>query len=171
MARKMPKFTDTTSWEQAELLMQPAFIRLLDHIRKQLDLSTWKGTYQDVLIWPEGTPDEIKARVIQLRQQVEVAVPSVSAEIEQALAHLPNPYPGYILCLTHQNQQVNFDLWELCYQVCFRHWNSSVAQSENQEVEIDTNLIEEDTGDVDWTLLDAKARQLVEKIFASLPAG
>jgi len=32
----MPKFSNITSWEQAELLMQPAFIRIIDHIRKQL---------------------------------------------------------------------------------------------------------------------------------------
>ena len=65
----MPKFADITSWEQAELLMQPAFIRIIDQIRKQLEESTWKGTYQDVLIWSTGTTEETKAIVTQLLQQ------------------------------------------------------------------------------------------------------
>ncbi len=43
-----PKFKNTMAWEQAEILMQPAFIRIIDNIRKQLDQSSWQGTYQDV---------------------------------------------------------------------------------------------------------------------------
>ncbi|MBV8883718.1 MAG: hypothetical protein JO235_06915, partial [Chroococcidiopsidaceae cyanobacterium CP_BM_RX_35] len=66
-----PKIPNTTVWQQAELLMQPAFIRIIDHIRKHLDQSTWKGTYQDVLIWPDRTTDETKAMVNQLLQRME----------------------------------------------------------------------------------------------------
>ncbi|NET46550.1 hypothetical protein [Okeania sp. SIO2B3] len=43
-----PKINNITAWKQAELLMQPAFIRLLDHIRKKLDNSVWQGDYQEV---------------------------------------------------------------------------------------------------------------------------
>lgn len=43
-----PKINDIISWRQAELLMQPAFIRILDHIRKKLENSVWKGTYQEI---------------------------------------------------------------------------------------------------------------------------
>ncbi|NEP42062.1 MAG: hypothetical protein F6K25_27805 [Okeania sp. SIO2G4] len=43
-----PKINNITAWRQAELLMQPAFIRLLDHIRKKLDNSVWQGDYQEV---------------------------------------------------------------------------------------------------------------------------
>ncbi|MDE5096687.1 MAG: hypothetical protein O4804_21495 [Trichodesmium sp. St11_bin5] len=43
-----PKINNIIAWEQAELLMQPAFIRILDHIRKKLENSTWKGTYEEV---------------------------------------------------------------------------------------------------------------------------
>ena len=45
-----PKITNAIAWEQAELLMQPALIRLIDNIRKQLDESIWTGTYQEVHI-------------------------------------------------------------------------------------------------------------------------
>jgi len=62
-----PKITDTVAWHQAELLMQPAFIRVIDQIRMQLDESAWR-TYQNVLIWPVGTTDETKAIVTELLQ-------------------------------------------------------------------------------------------------------
>jgi len=53
----------------------------------QLDESAWKGTYQNVLIWP-GTTDETKAIVTELLQQFE-ASPTELAEIEQTLAQMP----------------------------------------------------------------------------------
>lgn len=43
-----PKFKTVLAWEQAQLLMQPAYIRVIDNIRKQLEESPWKGTYQEV---------------------------------------------------------------------------------------------------------------------------
>ena len=43
-----PKFKSTLEWEQAQLLMQPALIRVIDNIRKQLDASSWEGNYQEV---------------------------------------------------------------------------------------------------------------------------
>lgn len=163
-----PKITDPVVWQQAEVLMQPAFIRVIDHIRKQLDESAWKGTYQNVLIWPEGTTEETKARVTDLVQQSSGASPELTAEIEMAITSLPTPQPGYQLTLQHEDQQFSFDLWELCYQICFRHYSSLLSESPNYKVEIDTSLIEE-TGDVNWQLLDTKAEEIVERMFASLP--
>jgi hypothetical protein len=45
-----PQFKDTVAWEQAQLLMQPAFIRIIDNIRKELDNSSWQGTYRETQI-------------------------------------------------------------------------------------------------------------------------
>ncbi len=164
-----PKITDTVAWQQAELLMQPAFIRVIDHIRKHLDQSAWKGTYQNVLIWQAGTTDETKAIVTQLLQQMEAASPEELDKIEQALTQLPTPHPGYHLCLQRQGlQQVSVDLWELCYQVCFSNYSPSIDDPASREVQIDTSLIDE-TGDVDWQRLDAKAEELIEQVFANLP--
>ena len=157
----LPKITDSLTWQQAEMLMQPAFIRVIDRIRQQLDVSDWKGTYQDELIWPDGTTDETKLRVTQLLQQLEGATVEQAAAIEKAIAQLPTPHPGYYLRLQRQDRQVEVDLWELCYQICFHHYHSF-------PVEIDNSLIDE-TGDVDWQRLDAKAKQLVEQMFANLP--
>ncbi|MGE5656483.1 MAG: hypothetical protein ACM37W_07700 [Actinomycetota bacterium] len=124
-----PKITNMIAWQQAELLMQPAMIRVIDNIRKQLEQSAWTGTYQEV----------------------------------------QTPVPGYQLCLKYQNYELCFDIWELCYQICFTNYLPSHSQTESTEVEIDTSLIEASTGDVDWNRLDEKARQVVEAIFATLP--
>ncbi|ARV62468.1 hypothetical protein BZZ01_30990 [Nostocales cyanobacterium HT-58-2] len=158
-----PKIRNSVAWQQAELLMQPAFIRVVDNIRKLLDVSSWTGTYQDVLIWPTGTTDETKAIVTKLLQDLEAATPEQALEIRETLSPLPIPHPGYHLCLQRQEQTVSIDLWELCYQVCFRSYISG-----DETVEIDTSLIDEN-GDVEWQRLDAKAKELVEQVFANLP--
>jgi hypothetical protein len=147
--------------------MQPAFIRIIDHIRKQLDQSAWQGTYENVLIWSPDTTEEIKTRVILLLQELDGASPERTAEIESAIADLPTPQPGYQLSLQNQDQQYNFDLWELCYQVCFQQYNTDPTLS-HDFVEIDTSLIDE-AGEVDWQRLDAKAGKAVEQMFGSLP--
>ncbi|MEG4501146.1 hypothetical protein QUB05_28905 [Microcoleus sp. F10-C6] len=123
-----PKITSPIAWQQAELLMQPAMIRVLDNIRKQLEESVWTGTYKEVQI----------------------------------------PIPGYQLILEHQGEQLSVDIWELCYRVCFVNYQPAHTQIQSQEVVIDTSLIDDETGDVDWNRLDAKASQLIQEIFANL---
>lgn len=123
-----PKFKNMVAWHQAELVMQPALIRIIDQIRKQLESTTWKATYRDV----------------------------------QA------PIPGYEMCLEGNGKEVCVNIWELCYQVCFLDYTATHTELESQEVEIDTNLIDE-VGEVDWQYLDTKAQRLVAQLFASLP--
>jgi hypothetical protein len=156
-----PKITDSNVWQQAEILMQPAFIRLIDNIRKQLDVSSWKGTYQDVLVWTPGTSDETKAMVTSLVEELETATPERTENIRQTLAKLPMPHPGYHLCLQRQEQRQEVDIWELCYQVCFQNYPSE------QPVSIDTSLIDEQ-GEVDWNTLDSKTKQIVDTMFQNL---
>ncbi|MEB3338734.1 MAG: hypothetical protein VKJ46_14790 [Leptolyngbyaceae bacterium] len=164
-----PKFADAIAWEQAELLMQPVFIRLIDNLRKQLEQSDWKGTYQDVPIWAEEIPEEIKAKVSKLQEKLKTASPEQAVEIERALAHLPSPLPGYQLCLQKQDQQINIDLWDLCYQICFQNYQiPRPPEVVDILVEIDTSLIDE-TGEVDWQQLDTKAQRIVGQVFANLP--
>ncbi len=161
-----PKINNSVTWQQAEILMQPAFIRVIDNIRKQLDVSAWAGTYHDVLIWPASTTDETKAIVTQLLQELETATPEQADEIRKTISGLPMPHPGYHLRLQRQEQQVNIDLWELCYQVCFLNYSPDDPNAESSE--IDTSLIDE-MGEVDWLSLEAKTKELVEEVFASLP--
>ncbi|MDZ7962198.1 MAG: hypothetical protein RMY34_30735 [Aulosira sp. DedQUE10] len=161
-----PKINNSVAWQQAEILMQPAFIRVVDNLRKQLDVSSWKGTYHDVLIWPASTTDQTKAIVTQLLQEIETATSEKADEIRQTLSHLPTPHPGYHLRLQRQEQQVNIDLWELCYQVCFLDYSPDNPNSAGAD--IDTSLFDE-MGEVDWQHLEAKTRELVEQVFADLP--
>jgi hypothetical protein len=124
-----PKFKNMAAWQQAELLMQPALIRIVDQVGKQVEETNWKATYKDV----------------------------------------QDPIPGYELCLEGNGTSVCVDVWELCFQVCFRDYTPTHAELESQEVDIDTTLIDE-TGDVDWQSIDTKAQRLVAQVFASLPA-
>ena len=125
-----PKFKTALAWQQAELLMQPCLIRLLDNIRKYLELSEWEGSYENV----------------------------------------QTPVPGYHLFLKREDNTVKFDVWELCYQICFINYQQSHTEAESKEVDIDTSLIDEDNeNEVDWTKLDMKAKQLVQDMFSSLP--
>jgi hypothetical protein len=160
----LPKITNPAVWKQAEMLMQPSFIRIVDNLRKHLDVSSWTGVYADVLIWPPGTTDEVKALVTNLLQDLEAATPERVEEIRGTLAHLPVPHPGYHLRLQRQEQHVSIDLWDLCYQVCFLNYSS-----ENDYVVIvDTSLIDE-FGEVDWQKLEEKTKGLVGQVFANLP--
>lgn len=157
-----PKFATIVAWQQAELLMQPTFIRVIDNLRKQLEQSTWQGTYRDAPVWADNTPETVKATVIQLQEQLKTAMPEQAEDIQQALSKLPIPAPGYELCLKQDDRQFNVDLWELCYQVCF------LPHADDQPVEVDPSLLDE-TGEVDWNQLDDKTKALVEQIFENLP--
>lgn len=164
----MPKFADIRAWEQAELLMQPVFIRVLDNIRKQLEQTTWQGSYQETPVWAEGIPEETQAQVLALQQQLATATAAEAEAIEEQLARLPSPQMSYLLCLKKGERQITIDIWQLCYQICFRNYSPVLnAMDQDMIVTIDTSLID-DTGDIDWLKLDEKARYLIEQIFSSL---
>ena len=161
----IPKITSSEAWQQAELLMQPTFIRVIDNIRKQLDASDWDGTYQNVQVWPDGTTPEDKVRVTQLQKELETAHPEELAAIQAALDGLPKPFPGYELWLTRNDNRITIDLWQLCYQICFSNYHP--LQTVSVPVEVDLTLISK--GEVDWHRLDEKAQDCVDSIFARLP--
>lgn len=171
----MPRFQDLATWQQAEQLMQPAFIRLIDNLRKQLEKSTWKGTYEEMPVWAEAVSVEVQSRVAQLQEALKTASADEAIAIEAALAQLPSSYPGYHLHLQQQEHRVTVDLWSLCYQICFQNYDAAIGTSHapeesgsSQGVKIDVDLFDE-AGDVDWHRLDQKTQQLVEQTFANLP--
>ncbi|MGF1537660.1 MAG: hypothetical protein ACFB4J_14430 [Elainellaceae cyanobacterium] len=157
-----PRFATADAWEQANLLMQPAFIRVVDNLRKQLERSPWQGAYRDVLVWPEGTEEAERRRVLHLQEALKAASSAEVADIQASLSQMPQPYPGYELCLTQGEQEVTVELWQLCYRICFLNYGEGAAAV------VDAELIDE-VGDVDWPQLDAKAKLLIEEIFAGLP--
>jgi hypothetical protein len=44
----LPKIKDIATWQQAELVMQPAFIRIVDHIRQNLESCAWQESYEEI---------------------------------------------------------------------------------------------------------------------------
>ncbi len=167
----MPKFANSQAWHQAEQLMQPALIRVIDNIRKQLEDSGWQERYADKQVWPEGTSPEQQQTVLDLQAQLQQAETDNSdpAPLQQALAQLPQPYPGYELQLSQAGQPDQaIDLWTLCYQVCFQNYDPT--QAATAPVEIDADLLD-DAGEVDWNVLDEKAQGVVQAVFERLPKG
>ncbi len=158
-----PKITDIVKWQQLELLMQPAFIRLVDNIRKQLEQTDWSGSYQTIESWPEGTTTDVKAKVNLLQQQLEAATPEQAIELSQSLSDLPQPELIYQLCLKKQDHQLEVNLWDLCYQICFDHYDTSSEQV-GEAAQVDPSLID-CSGEVNWDCLDLKARRVVETLF------
>lgn len=166
-----PKINDLTTWNQAELLMQPAFIRLIDNFRKAVEGTDWESRYEDLQDWPEGTSEAQKARWSELSAMLETTQPLDLAAVEAELAALPSPELSYRLNLERETHQIQFDLWQLCYQVCFRSYVPGLPSDtgeETQNVEIDSQLLNAQ-GEVDWVALDAKVLTIVEPIMRSLP--
>lgn len=161
------KFATLESWEQAERLMQPAFIRVIDNIRKHLEQSSWHGTYEDVQVWPDDTPPETRQRVLKLQDKLADADPNEVGDIQRTLETLPQPFPGYELCLTQADHRIHVDLWDLCYHICFSNYGVDEGDR-TTPVEVDQTLFDE-TGEVDWHQLDAKARDRIAAIFDQLP--
>ncbi len=173
----MPKFQDQVTWQQAEQVMQPSLIRVIANVGKRLELlPDWQGTYEDVEVWEADVDEATKAQVMELRSSLETATAETVDQIRQSLAQLPAPYPGYQLRLKNGEQEVAVELWDLCFQICFRNydsatgtsWTRGFGQGKSQGVQVDTDLFK-DNGDVDWVVLDGKAQQVVERVFANLP--
>ena len=124
-----PKFTSELAWQQAEFLMQPIYIRIIDRIRQQSEVSTWKVTYEEIR----------------------------------------DPHPINYLCLESAGKLLKYDIWDLCYQVCFLNYDGSHSDAQSQIVEIDTSLIDMEAQTPDWHRLDHKAKDVIANIFEHLP--
>ncbi|MDR9405282.1 MAG: hypothetical protein RI580_17835, partial [Halothece sp. Uz-M2-17] len=88
----------------------------------------------------------------------------------ESYQEVQTPIPGYELCLSFQEKEFKVHLWELCFEICFKDYQrDSVPQDSELNVDVDTSLLDSETGDVNWENLDAKVKQQVEQLFASLP--
>lgn len=125
-----PKFASELAWQQAEFLMQPIYIRIIDRIRQQSEISTWAVSYEEV----------------------------------------QTPHPTNYLCLKSANGLLKFDIWDLCYQVCFLNYHGSHSEIGSQVVEVDASLIDMEAQTPDWTRLDNKARDVIVRVFENLPS-
>ena len=130
-----PTFKTPLAWEQTNVLMQPILLRVIDLLRKELEVSEWKGTYHEV----------------------------------------QTPIPGYHLNLSHNNQSVTVDIWQLCFKICFVNYTPSLLvddkttnAQDTEAVDVDTRLIDQ-VGEIDWQQLETKTKQQISHLFASLP--
>ncbi len=115
-----PKFKNIQEYEKAQILMQPIFIRVLDNIRKQSEISQWQSSYQEI----------------------------------------NEPFPSYLLSVKKGDELTEYNVWELCFKVCFK----SYQINQNQSVETDENLIDE-TGEINWEAIENKTQKLITDIF------
>lgn len=159
----MLKFETPQARQLADQLLQPALIRIIDNIRKQLETSDWQGTYQETQIWPEGTQESTLQRFKELQAQLSQATPAAADVIRLELTQLPQPFPGYELHLTKAEQACMVDVWHLCYCVCFQAYPVN-----DGPVHIDESIIDQELNDVDWLVLDNKAKAIVEDVFNQL---
>jgi hypothetical protein len=147
-----PAFKTALAWEQANLLLQPIMIRVIDNLRKQLEDSPWQGDYREIHLPYPGhqllltrNDHRIVVDIWQLCYQVcflDYPVPlalSPRSDAEGSLDKAGDIDP---------DMDLNID--------------------SDINVDIDTHLID-DTGEVDWQQLETKTQQLLRKFFASLP--
>lgn len=158
-----PTFATPLARAQVEQLMQPALIRVIDNIRKQLESSDWQGKYEEKLIWPEGTTTEQQQEYAALQKGLHGVPPEEHDRVAALIAKLPQPSPLYTLRLTQPNRADQaVDIWALCYRVC-----ASKEVQEGKAITADASLFDE--GEVDWRQLDDKTKALVESVFKALP--
>ena len=124
----VPKFKDELAYQQADFLMQPIYIRIIDRIRQQSEISQVEVSYEEIQI----------------------------------------PQPINYLCLQSGERQLKFDLWDLCYQVCFLDYHGSHGELEAQFVTVDTSLIDLEAKAPDWHRIDDKAKTVIERVFDNL---
>ena len=161
----MPTFSTPTDRAQVEQLMQPALIRVIDNLRKQLDGASWQGEYEEELVWPEGTTESQKQEYAELQTQLHGVPTEEHDRVASLMSELPQPAPLYTLRLTRKGfDDRTLDIWALCYQVCAKAYE---ADSETS-IQADASLLDP-SGEVDWRKLDDKTKALVESIFESLP--
>lgn len=168
----MPEFASAVDREKVERLMQPALIRVIDNIRKQLESADWEGRYEEKLVWPEGTTLEQQEEYARLQKGLHGVPPEEHDRVAALMAVLPQPSPIYTLRLTYDGQaDRTVDIWNLCYQVCALpplNRRTDSQHSPKLAIAADDSLFDE-FGEVDWRALDNKTLDLVKDIFADLP--
>ncbi len=165
-----PQFATALARVKVEQLMQPALIRVIDNIRKQLEACEWQGNYEEKLIWPEGTTISQQQEYAALQKVLHGVPPEEHDRVSALMSQLPQPAPLYTLRLTKAEQpDQTVDIWALCYQVCARADDTVPDPHCPLLIDADVSLFDE-SGEVDWRQLDDKTQSLVELIFQSLPA-
>jgi hypothetical protein len=150
----MLTFATPEDRRQADQLMQPTLIRVIDNLRKCTEAADWQSEYVERVLWPATATEEQKQQVQALAAQLETADPKQVTQLRQQLRQLPTPLPTYEFRLTHEGQTAVLDIWQLCFQVCFWDYEPTLP------ARIDTTLLDA-AGDIDWIALDDKTKTIV----------
>jgi hypothetical protein len=165
-------FSEVPAGQTALMLMQPTFIRVMDHLRRTLEQSAWQGQYETTHAWPEGTTPEVKAEVLWLYDKLEGAAKVDQADIECQLEELPQPVPVYLLHLEKEQQKRTINVWELCYQICLEDYTPEIESKGFVEVPLEEarpdRCLFDASGEVDWVRLDQKTAGVIQAAFQSL---
>jgi hypothetical protein len=165
-------FAEGSGGQTAIALMQPTFIRVMDHLRKALEQSDWKGQYETTYAWSEGTSPEAKAQVLGLYERIEVAPKSEQANLEAQLEELSEPIPIYLLHLDKAQETRTLNLWELCYQICLANYAPDFESTGFVEIDLDEAAPDlslfDALGEVDWVKLDQKTGAVIQGAFEYL---
>lgn len=157
-------------WYQAAQLIQPALIRLLDQLRKALESSPWQGSYETVEVWPKNGHSDGHSTDVS---NIDISSTDESNIDESNTEAKDQPQILYWLHLKRSPDELKINLWELCYQICFSHYEPDwqrvdIRDFQVGEVDVDASLFD-GTGEVDWNRLDAKTERIVKALFAALP--
>ncbi len=141
-----PKFANEQDWLQAELLMQPAYIRLVDQIRRQTEEHE-----QDIRVSYEEVNEPYPSNLLCLQPQ------TPPHQIDKSRVPV--------------EPLLKVDIWTLCFQVCFENYEPLPIDQPEQLVAIDLSLFDSHHTDssnpeIDWHKLDDKAKATVSQVFA-----
>jgi hypothetical protein len=103
---------------------------------------------------------ELLMQPIFIRVLDNVRQQSESSSWETSYQEINEPFPSYLLLLKKDQQIIEYNIWELCFQICFK----SYQQNQANPVETDSNLINQ-LGEVDWQALELKTKKVIATIF------
>ncbi|XFA73808.1 hypothetical protein RYO59_002062 [Thermosynechococcaceae cyanobacterium Okahandja] len=127
-------------WYAAAQLLQPSLIRLLDHLRRQLETSGWQGEYETV------------------------ELPSATGEPEPQVLYWLHLRRGD----RHQRLNLWELCYQICFADYYPQLDyAGIRDFQVGEVTADMALFDV-AGEVDWHRLDQKAAKVVATVFAGL---
>lgn len=88
-----------------------------------------------------------------IRQESELLEWNVSYE------EITEPFTGYNVLLKKGNYSTKYNLWELCFKICFNRYEKGQITL----VETDKTLID-DNGELDWQQIEIKTKKLVKSL-------
>ena len=139
-----PIFQDTEAWEQAQLLLQPIYIRVVDNIRKYLEQAGegWVDSFVEVQAPRPGY-------LLQLQRLGKTGAPAAEFDL-------------WALC------------FQVCFQKFpgpARIATPAPASEEAETVvEIDRSLFDDDD-EIDWEAIDRKSMAIVQQALGPLLKG